>query len=83
MDSSWQKEWPTEPGYWWLYGWCSRKSNLEEREEKPQYHLVVIRKVNNGTMSVTEGRLLYPQEGTEGMWLKCKFPDPPKEVKPR
>ncbi len=79
----WQNEWPTEPGPWWLYGWCFRKFSIKEEKEEPKLHLVEVRKVQNGMMYVTEGHFLYEAEGAEGEWMKATLPAVPEGVKAR
>lgn len=77
----WQDEWPTEPGYWWFYGWCWRK--VKDRPEEPEMHLVEVRKAMNGFMRVTNGHFLYKDEGAEGKWMKAELPTPPQGMKAR
>ena len=80
--NNWQTEWPTEPGTYWFYGWCFKKSPLRKTEE-PKMHLISVHKISNGTTYITNRHFLYKEEGAEGMWLKAELPTPPKEVKAR
>ena len=80
--NNWQTGWPTETGMYWFHGWCFKKSPFKDTEE-PKMHLVVVHKIHNGVIRMTEGHFLYKVEGAEGMWLKAELPTPPKEVKAR
>ena len=78
QDRSWTKDWPTEPGYYWFYGWCFR-----ERHRSPETHLVEVwRTATPGVVSyVTEGHFLYKEEGADGYWMPARVPEPPAQMK--
>ena len=69
----WTKQWPTEPGFYWFYGWPFR-----DREHKPELHFVDVWKVINGITFVTQGFFLYKEEGADGYWMPAELPELPE-----
>jgi hypothetical protein len=70
----WSYDWPTEPGWYWFYGWCFRS-----RGYPAKMHLVRVRKIANGVAHVTDGHFLWRGEGAYGMWTEAVLPDPPED----
>ncbi len=84
INDQWLDEWPTEPGFYWFYGWTYRKIRSSDYPEKPEMFLVSVRRVKDGALMYVEGhRFLDKHEGAEGKWLKATLPTPPKGIKPR
>ena len=74
QKATWTPEAPTEPGYYWFYGWAFR-----DRDRPPKHHLVDVRKTMNSFCYITNGHFLYPRaEGGYGKWLPAELPDPPQ-----
>ena len=69
--STWQTQWPEEPGFWWFYGRCFRN-------EKPKLYMVDIWKGKDYTAYVTEGHFLYREEGAKGFFQKAEVPELPE-----
>ena len=74
----WTKQWPTEPGHYWFYGWRFR-----DRDHKPELNFVDVWKISNGIALVTKGHFLYKAEGGEGYWMPAETPAPPEEYQGR
>lgn len=74
----WSEDWPTEPGYYWFYGWCFRAWH-GTRNEPPKLHFVQVRRIANGLALVTDGHFLYKAEGGEGLWAPATLPELPTQ----
>ena len=72
---NWTDEWPTEPGHYWLYGWCFR-----DRDDPADFYHVEVAKTMNSIAYITNGHFLYEMEGGEGIWHPIIFPELPQEV---
>ncbi len=71
----WSKDWPTEPGYYWFYGWCWRGWR---DDHTPELHYVEVALDSTGKpMYITNGHFLYKAEGADGFWLPVKLPELP------
>jgi hypothetical protein len=78
--TEWTEEWPTEPGYYWFYGWCWRS---EIRDGKaPRFFYVRVRPCSNSMMYVTDGHFMYEEEGGYGLWSKAQLPELPEITRP-
>lgn len=70
----WTIEWPSEPGYYWFYGWA-----FTDRSRDPELHFVKVRGIAQGKlMYVTNGHFLFKQEGGEGYWMPVTLPELPE-----
>ena len=69
---NWTSKWPTEPGYYWFYGWC-----FNDRDGPANLHYVEVFKIANGIARVTDGHFLYEREGGEGIWRPVELPEIP------
>jgi hypothetical protein len=83
MNYTWTENWPTEPGWYWFYGFrfsfeCNWP-NAMERIAKPELHVVQVIKGNNCTVYVCSGAFLYKDEGARGVWQRVLEPELPKE----
>lgn len=67
----WQDEWPTEPGYYWFFGWESSE------DEKPKMHLAEVFRTSLSAVHIVDGHFLYKEEGAKGKWMKATLPEPP------
>lgn len=74
----WTKEWPTEPGCYFFYGWHS----MNQHGDNLKLFLVEARRNAFGTLSFIVGfRCLYKEEGAHGVWQKATLPElPPNEL---
>ena len=79
-EEEWAKEWPTEPGYYWFYGWRF-KAWGGTRSRPPELHFVRARRTANSIALVTNGHFLYKAEGGEGLWMPARVPEPPEQLK--
>lgn len=77
-QASWSKDWPTESGFYWFYGWCFRAWG-GKRERPPKMHFVRVRRIANGIALITDGHFLYKEEGAEGCWTPARLPEPPTQ----
>jgi len=78
--NTWTKHWPTEPGYYWFYGWCFSYDYDVRTRQKPypiKHYFVEARKVSNGVLYVTDGHFLSKAEGALGIWCVAELPAPP------
>ena len=68
-EAKWQSEWPTEAGFWWLYGKLYKN-------DKDAWHFVRIVEPSksSGFMYITDGQFLYKENGNGGRWTKVQFP---------
>ena len=69
----WTKEWPTEIGFYWFYGflWSRRE------DDKPRLDSVEVKPIGNGIMYVAGGSFIYKTEECIGFWHKADLPELP------
>jgi len=91
MSTSWTPETPTEPGYYWFYGWAHEKPRKQEPRHRtaplglefykvhvPRLSLVRVRQYGNqNLMFVAEGAFVYPNH-MRGLWTPADLPDLPR-----
>ena len=70
--TKWTNDWPTEPGWYWLYGW-----DFGEDGEGPTLIPVKVHKIANGHMHVASGNFIFPAEAV-GVWAPIEMPEVPK-----
>lgn len=75
--SEWKKKFPTEVGVYWFYGYRYGRMSCGTPSE-PEYCLVKVRKIANGTLVSTDGQFMSESEVEEAWFKKTKHPDPPK-----
>jgi len=69
----WSTEWPTEPGFYWFYGWPYKKE--KERGIKPELNSIKVSKISNGVMITRSGAFWFREEwGGEGKFISAKMP---------
>ena len=73
-SASWSETWPTEPGYYWFYGWP-----FKSRCHNPELHFVRAFRTANSLALVTNGHFLYRTEGGEGYWMPARVPELPTQ----
>jgi len=66
----WTEEWPTEPGYYWFFGWPGHY-----RGRDPKLHFVKARTIRNGMAHTTNNRFLY-EDDAAGLWREATVPLP-------
>lgn len=71
----WSREWPTEPGDYWFYGWTH-----ECAKGNPRMGLAQVCQIANGLAHIVRGALAYESDGAEGFWTRATLPDPPTEA---
>jgi hypothetical protein len=76
MKPKWTKEWPTKAGAYWFYGDPFFK---QKDRQSVRIHLIVVRKIVNALMCVTDGYFMFKEEASDGYWLEAVLPDPPEE----
>ena len=69
----WTKEWPTESGFYWFYGFLWSRMD----GDKPHLVSVEVRQISNGIMYVAKGAFIYKREKHIGFWHKADFPELP------
>ena len=76
MDK-WTKEFPTEEGVYWFYGYRFGKISCGS-QEKPKLMIVKVYKSGQGDMTyVAEGNFMYKSEVEDAHFLKTDIPDLP------
>lgn len=75
QTDEWVKDWPTEPGHYWFYGWCSKPLH---RDYEPEMILVKVSATAtvNVFAYVGNGQFIYRNDGV-GVWKKATLPEPP------
>jgi hypothetical protein len=70
----WTLEWPTEPGWYWFYGYTHKC----QRSAPPRLDVgQVFRMGGNGSKSlahVVHGEFVYRAEGAVGWWASMDLP---------
>jgi len=73
-NTVWSKEFPTEPGDYWFYGYRFGKT----KEAKPIWVRVQVWEDGYGRpMYVAEGSFMYKSEVENAHFTKIEFPNPP------
>jgi len=77
--SKWTKDWPTEEGDYWFYGWRFGDMNRNTgKQDPPEFSHVEVRRNGSGQlMLITRGHFFYKAEGAIGVFLKIDLPTPP------
>ena len=72
----WTAEWPTDPGWYWFYGY---RFGRDDDKDKPELLPVQVWRIANGVAWVVGGRghFMYQGEGTTGLWLPLSEPEAP------
>lgn len=70
LEPKWSEEWPTEPGYYWFYGW--RNIAYKEGNWKPTLRMVYCNgtKFNHSTKGQMDGQEI-------GLWTPAFPPEAP------
>lgn len=72
IDASWGREWPTEPGTYWFFGWMS---TFDQSNHAPEIRFVKVKRGGDDSIFyVTEGTFLHACEGAKGLWQKARLP---------
>lgn len=78
----WQKEWPTEIGLWWFYGYPygrqdpNREIGLGDKELS--LCVIDVWKISDGFSYILNGNFWGKYEKAAGMFLKIDLPELPK-----
>ena len=75
----WQKEPPSQPGYYWFHGWPY--SPLSKRREQPELCLVEVRHGTNSSrlILITNGQFVY-MASMLGLWQPANLPELPDSI---
>jgi len=71
----WTKEWPTESGLYWFYGFLWYQHYRDG--DNPKLVSVEAKPASNGIMYVAKGTFIYKIEGHMGFWRKADLPELP------
>ena len=71
----WTKEWPTEAGFYWFYGFLWYRYYRDG--DKPELVSVEGILASNGIMYVAKGAFIYKSEKHIGFWHKADLPELP------
>lgn len=74
MNTEWTKEFPNEPGTYWLCGWRFTRDKVSG---PAKLYLVTVLRTPNSLAYVCDGAFLYLSEGVEGLWTPAVIPDLP------
>jgi hypothetical protein len=70
--------WPTEPGYYWFYGW-----KFGQFDKNPKYHSVEAVLDGGGKLMVVgDGHFWHKEHGMCGLFAHAEQPEPPTLPKP-
>jgi len=73
----WTRDWPTEPGLYWFYGF--RYGHISVGIEKERELLLVrVNKTQTGVMCVAEGHFMYKSEPEDARFIKVLLPKFPE-----
>ena len=67
----WKNEWPTEPGFYWFFGWQWDK---EPGKRPPKWSVV---QVIEGIRYVSNSHFMYKAESHPGKWHPILQPSEP------
>jgi len=71
----WTKNWPTQEGTYWFYGWpYGKETNFDGNVRKPELNFVRVMKISNGNMVVREGAFWFKKDGGVGLFSKIEEP---------
>jgi len=76
--TKWTKEWPTEPGRYWFFGWpFGHQWEIGGKFVEPELNCVNVWKIANGIALVREGNFWDESEGGIGLFCKADLPELP------
>jgi hypothetical protein len=76
---NWTPEWPTEPGYYWVFGDAFGVGTMPgETEPYRKLEQAKVRKISNGVLYIVSGQIAYPREAGPCVWLKIDEPELPQ-----
>ncbi len=76
---NWTREWPTEPGRYWFYGYPygKQKTEMGLGDKKPFLSLVKVDKTTNSIMYVLDGQFFFRDSKIIGKFKKADLPELP------
>lgn len=80
IASKWTGEKPTEPGWYWFYGWTGHEAFTEKRGGA-QLRTVEVIKSSNRIIRVMRGHFIEDFEEIDGVFSPIPLPKLPKEDK--
>ena len=75
--NNWIKEFPTEPGSYWFYGYRYGKISCGHDCE-PELIFVEVSKISNGFMYVANSQFIFESEVEEPHFKKVELPELPE-----
>ncbi len=67
--NTWTTDWPTEPGWYWFYGWAF---GLVE-DHPPKLHAVNVAAGNSDdVMRIIDGNFMWKTEGHQGIFTPMR-----------
>lgn len=72
VGEGWSKDWPTEPGYYWFYGW--RISS----DYNPRLHFAKVYQAVSGLIVAVGGCSISREDGADGYWMPVRVPEAPE-----
>lgn len=73
----WSKEFPTEEGDYWFYGYRYGRISCGTKCE-PEWMRVEVHKSASGLLYIAEGQFMYKSEVEDAHFMKIEYPEPPK-----
>lgn len=64
-DRIFTTDWPTEPGWYWFYGW---RFGIGVGDSRPTLHIVQVKTAGGGIHRIIGGTFMYQQEGHKGIF---------------
>jgi hypothetical protein len=73
----WTKQWPTQSGWYWFYGFLWGQNGSTPPEARP----IRMVKISKGVLGDAGGFMIYETEA-EGVWQEIDLPILPKGANP-
>lgn len=70
-EMNWTTDKPTQPGYYWFYGWLWGKDRLHN--EPPRFEQVIVKQVANGMVYIGCGTFVAKRDCV-GVWQSMPVP---------
>lgn len=77
--SEWTKEWPSEPGKYWFYGYRYGRVSVGREQKKVMCLVGVNKNGSGGLMYVAEGSFMYKNETECSLFTPAILPKPPED----
>jgi len=74
MEHKWSKEWPTEIGFFWFFGFCHNEMHVNP----PRLHFVKTDRIKGELVYVTDEPLMFRGQ-SDGLWMPVALPTLPTQ----